>query len=81
LAAEIGLDNTVVSQYRLSMPKQRADSREGMIVTTVALPQDLHRRLMLAALEENAAAVEIIRQAVRELLDRREQKGKKGGGR
>lgn len=52
-----------------------------MVVTTLAMPSLLHRRLMIAALEENAAAVEIIRQAVSEFLDRREHKHKKGGAR
>jgi len=63
------------------MVKRRAESREGMVVTTLAMPSLLHRRLMIAALEENAAAVEIIRQAVSEFLDRREHKHKKGGAR
>lgn len=58
------------------MVKRRAESREGMILTTVALPPDLHRRLALAALEENAAAAELIREAVREYLSRREKKAK-----
>lgn len=60
------------------MVKKRAESREGMVVTTVALSPDLHRRLALAALEENAAAAELIREAVKDYLDRRE---KKSGGR
>jgi len=41
-----------------------------MVVTTVALPPDLHRRLALAALEENAASAELIRQSLQEWLDR-----------
>ncbi len=60
------------------MAKRKAESRIGMVVTTVALPPDLHRRLVLAALDENAAAAELIRQAVREYLERRsrERRGK-----
>ncbi len=58
------------------MAKRKAESREGMIITTVALPPELHRRLVLAALDENAAAAELIRQAVQEWLDRRERERK-----
>jgi hypothetical protein len=59
------------------MAKRRADSREGMVVTTVALPADVHRRLAIAALEDGAASAELIRVAVREWLERRKRgKGK-----
>ena len=58
------------------MPKKRAESREGMIVTTVAFEASLHRRLAIAGIEENAALTEIVRQAVEEWLQRR-QAGKK----
>lgn len=44
-----------------------------MVVTTVALEPDLHRRLAIAAVEDNAALTELVRQAVREWLDRRER--------
>jgi Arc/MetJ-type ribon-helix-helix transcriptional regulator len=57
------------------MAKRRAESREGMVITTVALPPGLHRRLVLAALEENAASAELIREAVDEWLDRRKRRG------
>lgn len=53
------------------MSKRRAESREDMIVTTVALPRDLHRQLVIAALDDGAASAEVIRQAVREYLERR----------
>jgi predicted transcriptional regulator len=60
------------------MAKRRAESREGMIVTTVALPPDLHKRLVLAALEEHAASAELIRQAIEEWLSRHKRtKGNK----
>ena len=51
----------------------RADSREGMVVTTVALERELHRRLAIAAVEDNAAITELVREAIREWLDRRER--------
>ena len=54
------------------MRKRRAESREEMVVTTVALDRELHRRLAIAAVEDNAALTELVRQAVREWLDRRE---------
>ncbi len=54
------------------MKKKRAESREGMVVTSVAFDQKLHRRLAIAAVEDNAALTELVRQAVREWLDRRE---------
>jgi len=53
------------------MAKRRAVSRKGMIVTTLALPPELHKRLAVAALEEGAASAELIREAIREWLDRR----------
>lgn len=59
------------------MTKRRADSRQGMVVTTVALPPDLHRALAIAALEEGAASAELIREAVREWLKRRKARGRK----
>jgi Arc/MetJ-type ribon-helix-helix transcriptional regulator len=48
-----------------------------MVVTTVALPPDLHRALAIAALEEGAASAELIREAVREWLKRRKARGRK----
>jgi metal-responsive CopG/Arc/MetJ family transcriptional regulator len=65
------------SDIVLTMAKRRAESREGMVVTTVALPPELHRRLAVAALEEGAASAELIRDAIREWLDRR-KRGKRG---
>lgn len=64
-------------EYRdIEMPKRRAQNRAGMVVTTVALPPDLHRRLAVAALEENAASAELIRQAAQEWLDKRDRQRK-----
>jgi predicted transcriptional regulator len=45
-----------------------------MILTTVALTPEMHRRLVIAALEEHAASVEVIRDALRDYLDRRDRK-------
>ena len=57
------------------MTKRRAPSREGMIVTTIALAPDLHQRLARAALEDNAALTELVREAVQGWLERRDRKG------
>ena len=46
-------------------------------MTTIALPPELHKRLAIAAIEDGAASVELIREAVQEWLDRR--KRTKGG--
>lgn len=43
-----------------------------MVVTTVALDRELHRRLAIAAVEDNAAITELVREAIRKWLDRRE---------
>jgi predicted transcriptional regulator len=54
--------------------KRRAESREGMVITTVALPPELHRRLAITALDENAALAEVIREAVRRYVDAHENR-------
>jgi hypothetical protein len=46
-----------------------------MVVTTLALPPALHKRLAVAALEERAASAELIREAITEWLDRRKRRG------
>jgi hypothetical protein len=51
-----------------------------MILTTVALDPDLHRRLSLASIEENAAVGELLRQAARAWLERRDRPRKPKGG-
>ena len=53
------------------MAKRKAESRAGMIITTIALPAELHRRLALAALEDNAAIAQVMRDAIEEHLKRR----------
>jgi hypothetical protein len=53
------------------MEKRRAESRKGMMVTTVALSVDTRKRLAVAAVEEGAAMTELVRRAVEEWLRRR----------
>jgi ParG len=59
-----------------SKKRQRADTREGMIVTTVAFDRGQHVRLKIAAAELSTVLTAIVRQAVKEWLDRYE-KGRK----
>jgi len=64
--------------------KRRAESREGMVVLSIGLPKDLHRKLAIAGLDENASMNELIRDAIQEWLKRREKerakaKLRKGG--
>jgi predicted transcriptional regulator len=48
-----------------------------MVITTVALPPELHRRLAITALDENAAIAEIIREAVQHYIDAHEKRAKR----
>jgi hypothetical protein len=64
-------------QYRgVVMAKKRAETREGMVVTSVALDQELHRRLAIAAVEDNAALTELVRYAIAEWLNKRDRQRK-----
>lgn len=45
-----------------------------MVVTTVALPVEMHRRLLIAAIETNAAATEVVREALEAWLARHARK-------
>ena len=73
----------VMPRYCHIMQRQKrkqAKSREGMVITTVALPVEIHRRLLMAAVEVNAAATEVMRQAVSEWLAQHSRR-KRGGSR
>jgi len=59
------------------MPKKRAESRKGMVVTSIALDPATHRQLALAAVEDNTAMTELIREAIQEWLARRKRGGRK----
>lgn len=54
--------------------KRRAETREGMVVTSVALPRDLHRKLTIAALDGQMALTELLRQAAIEYLERHQKR-------
>ncbi len=47
-----------------------------MTITTVAFDPALYRRLQQACLDENAAITELVRQAVKKWLDRRDTRRK-----
>lgn len=64
-------------RYCSAMAKRvRAESREGMRVTTVALEVGMHRRLAIAAIEESTVMTELVRRALGEWLERRGRKRK-----
>ena len=56
------------------LPRRRAETREGKVVTTVALPEELHQRLAIAAVEDRAAITALMRDAISEWLERRDRK-------
>jgi hypothetical protein len=56
---------------RFAGRRKRAETREDMVVTTVALPEQLHARLSRVARRESLALTEAVRQAVAEWLSRR----------
>jgi hypothetical protein len=56
--------------------RKQAESRAGMIVTTIALRRDVHRRLSIAAIDDRTVMTELVRQAVDEWLARRGLKGR-----
>ena len=58
--------------------KRRAANRADMVMTTVAFPPDLYRRLAIAALDEHAAIAQLIREAVTEWMRRRDAGRRKG---
>lgn len=55
----------------MAAKRKRADSREGMRVTTIALPEELHRRLVVEALDRRTVMTELVRQALAEWLARK----------
>jgi hypothetical protein len=52
-----------------------------MIVSTMALPEDLHRRLAIAAVEDRIAMTELVRRALADWLDRRDKGRARKGAR
>ena len=67
--------DTILQYYSIAM-KKRAQSREGMVTSTIALDKDIHRRLALIAVEENTAITELVREAVAQWLAQHEHQRK-----
>ncbi|MGH7724241.1 MAG: hypothetical protein ACREOU_02305 [Candidatus Eiseniibacteriota bacterium] len=59
---------------RFSERRSRAASRDKMVVTTIALPNRVHSRLVRVALAERLAMTEAVRLAISEWLERRGRK-------
>jgi len=52
------------------MKRIRAGSSKGMIRTSVALPEALHKRFKLASIETGAVVTELLRRAAAEWIDK-----------
>lgn len=52
------------------MKRIRAGTSKGMIRTTVALPEELHRRFKLASIETGAVVTELLRRAAAEWIEK-----------
>ena len=57
--------------------RERAASRKGMVGSTFWLPETLHRRVALAALEDRKAVAVVIREALRLWLAERRKTRKR----
>lgn len=58
---------------KVNYRRQRADTRKGLVVTTIALEREQHGRVKKAAAECSTVLTAIVRQAVAEWLDRYER--------
>jgi hypothetical protein len=58
---------------RFDARRTRADSREDMIVTSVAFPARLHAQLLRAAQQEHTVMTQVVRLAAMEWLERRKR--------
>jgi hypothetical protein len=61
------------------MKRIRASSSKGMVRTSIALPEALHRRYKLASVETGAVVTELLRRAAAEWIEKyRPRKGRGG---
>lgn len=51
--------------------RKRAKTSTGMVTTTISLPGPMHARLRKLAVDEHTVFTELVRQALREWLERR----------
>ena len=61
------------------MKRIRANSSKGMVRTSIALPESLHKRYKLASIETGAVVTELLRRAAAEWIEKygRPRKGKR----
>lgn len=60
---------------RRSERRKRLDTREDAVMTSLALPRELHRDVAMAALELNWSFAEVTRAALQEWLARHRSGG------
>jgi hypothetical protein len=60
------------------MKRIRAESSAGMVRTSIALPEALHRRYKLASIETGAVVTELLRRAAAEWIERRARRKSRG---
>jgi hypothetical protein len=61
------------------MKRIRADSSKGMVRTSIALPESLHKRYKLASIETGAVVTELLRRAAAEWIQKYKPSRRKGG--
>ena len=61
------------------MKRIRAGSSKGMIRTSIALPETLHRKYKLASIETGAVVTELLRRAAAEWIQKYRPARKKRG--
>lgn len=52
------------------MKRIRANSSKGMVRTSIALPESLHKRYKLASVETGAVVTELLRRAAAEWIEK-----------
>ena len=55
---------------RARVKRIRAGSSKGMVRTSVALPEEIHRRFKLASIETGAVVTELLRRAASEWIEK-----------
>ena len=60
------------------MKRIRANSSAGMVRTSIALPESLHKRYKLASIETGAVVTELLRRAAAEWIDKYKPSSRKG---
>ncbi|HKO21095.1 MAG TPA: MerR family transcriptional regulator [Candidatus Eisenbacteria bacterium] len=66
-------EQVAAARRRFGQRFQRANSREGMVTTTLAVPDDLHERLRATAERSRRAVNDVVREAVAEWLSQNDR--------